>query len=382
MTRLGSTETRFDIRRPSPVAIFTAGAAACMVLAAIPGCGVQEHPHGSAPVAPVSSGGSPAITGTGGNGASTTSTGGQGVSGSGGVSPGNSGGAGPGNGTGGTGPVATGGAQGSGSGGGPAGTVSGITININGTMVPKEKAIVFIHFGHSNMQGQATKPASLQPFFYTTQPQLWVYRGANTFVLAKEPTAPQSAMDTRAGPGMALLKTAAAAAPADYHFISIGRGQGSAPSPDFLKANNLLYPTVMNRALELKGKVTFGAIFVMLGITERHLPAAEQPGFPMRIKQIIADMRADLGEPNIPVLFCDYEQEAKGDLAPTGAVGVTVMPMVRSLPGLITNLVLVPTDMLGMMDDHHFDFAGHKLWSERAIAIMQNHQPTWFPWMK
>lgn len=382
MTRLDSTEARFDIRRPSPVAIFTAGAAACMVLAAVPGCGVQEHPHGGAPLAPVSSGGSPAITGTGGNGAPTTSTGGQGVSGSGGVSPGNSGGAGPGNGTGGTGPVATGGTQGSGSGGGPAGTVSGITININGTMVPKEKAIVFIHFGHSNMQGQATKPASLQPFFYTTQPQLWVYRGANTFVLAKEPTAPQRATDTRAGPGMALLKTAAAAAPADYHFISIGRGQGSAPSPDFLKANNLIYPTVMNRALELKGKVTFGAIFVMLGITERHLPAADQPGFPMRIKQIITDMRADLGEPNIPVLFCDYEQEATGDLAPTGAVGVTVMPMVRSLPGLITNLVLVPTDMLGMMDDHHFDFAGHKLWSERAIAIMQNHQPTWFPWMK
>ncbi len=316
--------------------------------------------------------GSGGSVGTGGNsigtGGNTVGTGGNTV-GTGGSTAGSGGRIGSG------GTVGTGGITGTGG-----GTASGITINIAGTVVPKEKAIVYIHFGHSNMQGQATLPAATRPFFYDTQPQLWVYRGANTFVLAKEPTAPSRSTDTKAGPGTAILKTAAAAAPTDYHFISIGRGEGSAPSPDYLKANNLLYPTVMTRAMELKGKVTFGAIFVMLGITERHLPAADQPGFPARMKQIIADMRADLGEPNLPVLACDYEMEATGTLSPTSAVGLAAIPMIRSLPGMITNLELVPTVGLGMMDDHHFNFDGHKLWAERGIMIMQTKG--WFPWRR
>src|SRR6185369_184519 len=241
-------------------------------------------------------------------------------------------------------------------------------------------AIVFIHFGHSNMRGQANRPTSLMSFFYTTQAGLWSYQGGGNFVPAKEPTAPETGVNGVAGPGMAILKTAAAAAAPDYHFISIGKGNGSSPTTDFLKANDLFYPQILTKALELRGKVTFGAIVVMLGITERHLPTADQPGYPARMKQIIADMRADLGEPNLPVLYCDYEMKATGDLAPTGAVGKVILPLTRMLPGLISNLVLVPTDDLEMQDDHHFDLAGHKLWSEHLIGIMQ--MKGWFPWAK
>ena len=351
-----------------------AACAALWALAAVgAGCGVQAHPHGEVVTSP-GTGGTVSRTGKGG---STGAGGDRGTGGSGTVT-----------GTGGR----TGGAD-----AGPgireaAATndtaaptphtgppLSGITININGTLVPKEKAIAFIHFGHSNMRGQAATPASLRPFFYDTQPQLWVYQGANRFVLAKEETAPENTTITTAGPGMALLRTAAAAAPSDYHFISIGRGNGSSPSTEFLKGG-VLYAAFMNRALELKGKVTFGAMFVMLGITERHLPTADQPGYPARMQQIIADIRADLGEPNLPVLYCDYEMLATGDLAPTGVVGRVILPMTRTLPGLISKLVLVPTDGLGMQDDHHFDFSGQKLWSERAIGLMQSNG--WFPWTR
>ena len=109
--------------------------------------------------------------------------------------------------------------------GGTGGTVSGAGVTINGTFVPKEKAIVFIHFGHSNMRGQASNPASLRPFFYNTQDGLWSYQGGNTFVLAKEPTAPEGTI-TLAGPGTALLKTAAAAVSpsSGYQFISDRQG--------------------------------------------------------------------------------------------------------------------------------------------------------------
>ena len=75
---------------------------------------------------------------------------------------------------------------------------------------------------------------------------------------------------------------------------------------------------------------------------------------------IIASIRSDLGEPNLPVLFCDYEQGATGDLALMGSVGKVIQPLTRMLPQMIQNLVLVPTDGLSMQDDHHFDMQGEQ----------------------
>jgi hypothetical protein len=253
---------------------------------------------------------------------------------------------------------------------------------INGTFVPKEKAIVFIHFGHSNMRGMAVDPASLHSYFYDTQPNLWTYQGNNVFQLAHEPTAPEGNM-TQAGPGMALLKTASAMVPATggYQFISIGRGISSDTTVDYLPTG-LVYPSfITNRAKQLVGKVTFGAVFIMLGITERHLPTSQQPGYPGRVQTIVAAIRADLGEPNLPVLYCDYEQNALGILAPTGSVGVVILPLTRMLPSLIKNLVLVPTDNIpreDYEDDHHFNMTGHQIWATSAIGLMVSNN--WFPW--
>jgi len=353
--------------------------------AALSACGVQGHPQPLPPGIGVM-GGAP---GNGAGGTPTTGAGGRIGAGSGGQSGGAGGvtaGQGGGNGSGGQ-TGAVGGSTGAGTGGSPGtGGASGAGVTINGTFVPKEKAIVFIHIGHSNMRGQASTPTSLRPFFYNTQDGLWSYQGNNVFVLAKEPTAPEGTI-TLAGPGTALLKTAAAAvAPASgYQFISIGKGVGSDTTVDYLKtiggAPGALYQEVItNKALSLKGKVTFGALFIMLGITERHLPTADQPGYPGRVQQIVADIRADLGEPNLPVLYCDYEMQATGTLAPTGSVGQVILPMTRTLPDLITRLKLVPTDGLSMQDDHHFDFQGHKTWSERAIMLMQSNG--WFPWTR
>ena len=40
---------------------------------------------------------------------------------------------------------------------------------------------------------------------------------------------------------------------------------------------------------------------------------------------------------------------------------------------------LIPTDDLPMQDDHHFNMLGHKLWAERAFAIMKDKG--WSPWV-
>ena len=184
---------------------------------------------------------------------------------------------------------------------------------------------------------------------------------------------------TLAGPGMAILHSAQGAlqAGSDAQIISIGYGKGSVTTVDYA-TNGVYYPIFMNWAQQLKGKVTFAGIVVMLGITERHLPSDQISGFPARMAAIIASIRSDLGEPNLPVLFCDYEQNATGDLAPTGSVGTVILPLVRMLPQMIPNLVLVPTDGLSMQDDHHFDMQGHKDWAGRVIMLMQSKG--WWRW--
>jgi hypothetical protein len=260
---------------------------------------------------------------------------------------------------------------------GSGGQGNGPGVTIDGMFVPKEKAVVFIHIGHSNMRGQATKPSSLHSYFYDTAPGLWSYKGS--FTAAKEPTAPEGNM-TLAGPGMAILHSAknAVASNSDVRFISIGYGIGSKTSIDYQKGGTY-YPIFMNWANKLKGNVTFGGIIIMLGLTDgEHLPAAQVPAFPMRITQLVSDIRKDLAEPDLPLLFCDYEQMATGDFLPSGAIGKVMVPLIKSLPGMIPKSVLVPTDGLSMQDDHHFDMQGHKDWADRVIKLMQNNN--WFPW--
>jgi hypothetical protein len=252
-------------------------------------------------------------------------------------------------------------------------------VDIDGVRVPKEKAIVFIHFGHSNMAGLADEPIELEPFFFTPQPRLWSYRGGGRFEPAKEPTAPDPPNHLGAGPGMAWLRTAAAAAGPDYHFISVARARGGATTADFLKGG-LYYSTFVDRAKELKGKVTFGAMFVMMGITDRHLPPEEQDGFVDRMAQIIADVRKDIGEPNLPVLHTEYEVTSTGDLAIDAPVGLKFRPLVAALPGKIENLVIVPTGEIPLRDDHHFDMTGQKMWAERGVQLMIDKG--WFLWKK
>jgi carbohydrate esterase-like sialic acid-specific acetylesterase len=254
---------------------------------------------------------------------------------------------------------------------------TGAFVVIGGVQVPREKALVFIHYGHSNMAGRGINPVSLRPLFYDTDPKIWSYGEDGQFVPAREPTAPDGGIG--AGPGMAWLKAAAAAAGPDYYLISIAKGQGSATTAQYLKGG-LYYSTFMNRAVRLKGKVTFAAVFVMMAITDRHMPLADQGGFADRTVKIISDIRADLGEPNLPVLHTDYEVTATGALAVDSDLGKRMRPLVLSLPQRIANLALVPTDQITLEDDHHFTLAGQKIWAERGVKIMIDRG--WFPWIR
>ncbi len=279
----------------------------------------------------------------------------------------------------------TGGAPGTGGQPGSAGTpgtagappLSGVTVQLGDAVVPKERAVAFIHFGHSNMAGYGTSPSSSAAFhFQDTHPRAFEYRAGTPPTLALEPTA-RTTTQRLAGPGVSLLKEALAVAKSDYYFISLGYGQNSAYCSQFLPGG-LYYDGLIAAAKAMKGRVTFGAIFIYLGITERHGTAADLDGFATCINKLVTAVRTDVGEPNLPVLMNDYEVGASGEFAATGAVATAIRPQIAKIPTTVTNSALVSCEGLGMQDDHHFNLDGQRTWAQRAIMTMQ--QKGWFPW--
>lgn len=359
------------LRRTPLIALSWCGALAC---------GVVEHPHETQAIDTSNDFGPPSgvvtpTAGTGSGVAGSVSTGGSGVVGVGGSSA-----------TGGTGVVAqagggvapTSGSAGVSTGGatvGGGGAASGVTINLGGVDVPKEKAIAFIHIGHSNMAGRATGPTASRPYHFTeTNPHAYMYHVGSAPALAIEP---KTAGDTAAGgPGTALMKEAVAMAP-DYYFISLGFGQPSAYCSQFIPGG-LYYDKLIAAPKAIKGRVTFGGIFIYLGITERHGTAADRTGFAQCINTLVTAIRNDVGEPNLPALMNDYEVEGSGEFVVGGDVYNAIKPQIDMCPTVVSNFALVSAAGLGMQDDHHFNLDGHRTWVQRALMTMKTKG--WFPW--
>jgi hypothetical protein len=187
---------------------------------------------------------------------------------------------------------------------------------------------------------------------------------------------PKTAGTRFAGPGTALLKEAAALAP-DYYFISLGFGEPSAYCSQFLP-DHLYYENLIAAPKAIKGRVTFGGIFIYLGITERHGSEADRTGFAGCINQLVTAIRSDVGEPNLPLLETDYEVEASGEFAVGGEVYNAIYPQIQKIPSTVSNSALVSAEGLGMEDNHHFNLDGQRTWVQRALTIMR--QKGWFPW--
>jgi len=376
--------TKLSISKPRASAGFgrvsRVAATSFLVLAA---CGVAEHPHPQQGVDPNNDfgplAGSSAV-GTAGAGplpSAGSASGGTvnsaaGAAGSAGTMSGGASAAA------GSTSVGAGGTQPSGAGApGAAGSppLSGVTINLGGANVPMEHAIAFIHIGHSNMAGRATKPAASRPYhFQQTNPHAFMYHTGSAPALAIEP---KTAGDTdAAGPGTALVKEAAELSP-NYYFISLGYGVPSAYCSQFVPGS-LYYDKLIAGPKAIKGRVTFGAIFIYLGITERHGTAADQANFANCINTLVTAIRKDVGVPNLPLLINDYEVEGTGEFVVGGDVANTIMPQIAKIPSTVSNSALVSAKGLGMEDDHHFNLDGHFVWVQRALMTMKDKG--WFPW--
>jgi Carbohydrate esterase, sialic acid-specific acetylesterase len=362
------TSTRPSVRLTLLVAAFLA-----------PACGLSEIPTGVRP----------GTGGTGGSGETPDPGPGTGSGGSAGT------GSGPGGGSGAGGTSGTGGTRDAGApradtrdvrplpgdaaaiDTAPSGDPLGSVV-IGGRALPKEKVLVFLHIGHSNMAGRTNTPAEMRPFYFQTDPRLWTFAGA-TWAPAIEPLSGDFLTRGRAGPGMAILRTAMAMGPSDAVMVSIGKGQDGSRGGACknYRRGGLLYDYVMGPAKQLKGKVTFAGIFSMLVLMEIY----DKPNLPRShecMEGVARDMREDLEDPNIPFMMSDWEMGATGRFSPTLPDAVTARAQLKLAQQNIARSAIIPCEMLPMSDDHHYDLNGYKLWAERAFALMQmNGWTTW-----
>jgi hypothetical protein len=257
---------------------------------------------------------------------------------------------------------------------------SGVTIQLGNESVAKEDVIAFIHIGHSNMAGRGGRPEELRPYFFDeTDPHAWMYHPGSPPELAKEPyTAGDAAaaLYGLGGPGVALLKQAVAMAP-DKYFMSLGFGRANAWCSQYLPGG-LYYDAMMAAPKALMDRVTFGAIVIMLGITERDEGERAPSEFAPCIKTVVTAIRTDLGQPDLPLLLNGYEAASTGDWALGGPVATKIIPEINKVPGMVHNSAIVPADGVTMQDDHHFDLNGHKVWTQRVLDLMK--EKAWFPW--
>jgi hypothetical protein len=143
-------------------------------------------------------------------------------------------------------------------------------ITLGATPLRKEDVLAFILLGHSNLAGSARDPAERRPYHFTeTHPRAWKYRVGMPPEPALEPTARLDDVTDQAGPGVALLKQAAERAP-EKHFVGLGFGKIAAYCSQFLPGS-VYYEAATTSAIAIKGRVTFAAIVIMLGSTEKHL---------------------------------------------------------------------------------------------------------------
>lgn len=265
---------------------------------------------------------------------------------------------------------------------------------LGGVEVPKEKVVVYLMIGHSNMAGNDARNSD-----GVAHPRAWNYTwsaATKTWVPAKEtPGAMRNGLSTRGsgGPSMPFLKQMADANPA-YHFgvvtnaslSSTCKGEnpgvntsGMDPEDNRYWKGARLYNEIVTAAKEVRDQVTLGGIVCMLGAVEAtRLPDSICRSFGADLAQLAKDIRGELGMPNLPFMMGEYEMGATGQFSPSLPMPGVILAQTRLVPTLLDNAALIPSQGIPMMDDHHYAAkVGQVEFAKRIVAAIQ--QKGWFP---
>lgn len=268
-----------------------------------------------------------------------------------------------------------------------AGSRARASLQLGGAAIPKEKFIVYLMIGHSNMAGRDyTRSDSV------THPRAWNYHWMSDkqWVLAKEiPGSMKNGLSGRGcgGGGMPLLKHLVAAYP-DYYFGAIDNASLSAtvngsvdnnssgmPGDDnrYLKGSQL-FLEITAAAKAIKQDAILGGIFCQLGTIEATRTNGDVcRAFSDDVVQMVKDIRAEIGEPNLPFIMGKYEAGATGTFALTYPLPKIVAEQILLIPGKLPFSALVESQGLEMLDDHHYVTGptGQGEWARRAMEVIK-----------
>jgi hypothetical protein len=266
-------------------------------------------------------------------------------------------------------------------------------ILLGGAEVPKEKMVVYLMIGHSNMHGMGHRVSDGTP-----HPRAWncQWAAGNAWVPAKEtPGAARNGLSGRGsgGPSMPFLKRMVEAHP-DHHFGVITNASPSSTckgentghnSSDMDPDDNRywkgarLYKEIMDAAKAVQSQVTFGGIVCMLGSVEAtRTPDSVCRSFAADLAQLATDMRADLGLPNLPFIMGEYEAGATGTFSPALPKPSIIDAQIKTLPTVLPYSATVDSRGIEMLDDHHYSTpVGQPEFAKRVADIL--HAKGWFP---
>jgi hypothetical protein len=265
-------------------------------------------------------------------------------------------------------------------------------VMLGGVDVPKEKFVVYILIGHSNMAGMDL--AHSDP---VASPRGWNYKiSTKAWAPAAEPVNNKAAGlsgNGCGGPGMPFLKQMAAAYP-DYYFGVVTNASYSATCKGINTGNNgsnldaddnrywdstYLYTQIVTAAKAIQKDATLGGILCMLGSIEAtRTNGTVCRAFSDDLASLAKFFRRDLNLPNLPFIMSEYEAGATGSFATTLPLPAIIAEQVKLLPSKLTYSATVNTVGITMLDDHHFTAdKGQPEWAKRAIAAIQTNK--WFP---
>jgi hypothetical protein len=265
-------------------------------------------------------------------------------------------------------------------------------VNLGGTIVPKDKIIVFIGIGHSNMAGRADMDDQ-------TNSRCWNYRIDNAehgWELAKDPIHCEFCNNnvnvcwSKGGPMFQLIKKMALVYP-DYHFGVIQNAHSSASltvdednycdiiggGTKIYKKGGSLYTEMVSAIKEIKDKVTIGGVFTELGQLDRFYSSAI-PRFATDYASMANAMRTDLGIPNLPFYVMQLEAGGTVQYSATNTSGKAMVSQINQIPDLIDNCAIVSTawsTATGMMeDDHHFSLQGNRRLADEIVNVINSNK--------
>lgn len=229
--------------------------------------------------------------------------------------------------------------------------------------VPKDRFFVFVGMGHSNMAGRSKE------YDTETHPRCWMYKDGS-WKLAKEVI-----QGWGGGPAMPFLKKLAALYP-DYHFGWIGTAASSLMIRDYHRGHSR-YSTALNLAREAQSVGTVAGVLTMLGMQEgRESKSTEAIARSVceDFETLITQFRDDIGIDNLPLLVGRYEEHSERYLSGGSDArwADIVIDEIRQVPSQVTRAKVIESDG-PFDDDHHFNYTGHKRWSELAANLIKNN---------